>query len=525
MRFRAFALRFLPVAVAAACLAVRTERGFFIDEYTTWRVASLPPADMIRDRLSNGHFPTYFAIVAGWIRVAGDSVTAMRLPSLACALASVSVFHALARELLGRRAGLLAGLLFATHQLPLWAGQTARPYAMGLLATLLAAWGVARWWRADADADADAAAAGRPRAWRWLALGAAGSAATAATQALGALPLAGMALALAPLAIGRRHDGGHAQRARARIAIAALMVPMLAMSVPVAVLATRQAKIQAPGNRPMRLPRVDGFLVAVGDNAFGRLEPWTGGAARYAGAALFGGLVWAGGAAWRGGRRRRDDGAGGWASSPAARAGFPVRAVALGWFAAPPVAMALTECVTRASLVAQSRYHIPGVPGAVLLTAMGLGALTANPATRRLAAPAVAAAVIALQGAATAAHWLSDGDGPRAVARAMAAAAPPGTPVLGDIHPLAYEFRAAPPPMTDLKDLPTTETRTRVVAALADGPAGAPGQLAWVFVYNNKPEKRAALEAVIAQPPAGRRASRRIDHADATAVLLVPVTR
>ncbi|MGI5145436.1 glycosyltransferase family 39 protein [Plantactinospora sp. CA-294935] len=74
----------------------------------------------------------------GWLAVAGDSVVALRLPSALAMAGAAALTTVLGARLFGRRAGLLAGLLFAILPSTSRYGQEARPYALATLLAVLA---------------------------------------------------------------------------------------------------------------------------------------------------------------------------------------------------------------------------------------------------------------------------------------------------------------------------------------------------------------------------------------------------
>ena len=82
--------------------------------------------------------PLYYALVAGWTRLAGTGEWALRFPSVAFGLVMVALAYALGRRLFGRAAGWVAALLGALHPLWVYYAQEARMYtlltALGMLA-------------------------------------------------------------------------------------------------------------------------------------------------------------------------------------------------------------------------------------------------------------------------------------------------------------------------------------------------------------------------------------------------------
>ncbi|HEX5414930.1 MAG TPA: glycosyltransferase family 39 protein, partial [Chloroflexota bacterium] len=83
----------------------------------------------------------YYLGLAGWIELAGRSEFAMRFPSAAFGVLLIAATLGLARQLIGRRGALLAGLLVTLNPYLVAESQNARNYAMvcalGAVATLL----------------------------------------------------------------------------------------------------------------------------------------------------------------------------------------------------------------------------------------------------------------------------------------------------------------------------------------------------------------------------------------------------
>jgi hypothetical protein len=126
------------------------------NETFSWRLAVLPWGELVRRTAADVHPPLYYLLLKAWIGAAGDSVLALRAPSvLLGALAVVALFQA--TQAWGRfggpaagtaridRAGLLAALLLTFNPLAVEWSAKARMYALGtaLSAAALAALGKA----------------------------------------------------------------------------------------------------------------------------------------------------------------------------------------------------------------------------------------------------------------------------------------------------------------------------------------------------------------------------------------------
>ncbi|MFF3237876.1 glycosyltransferase family 39 protein [Micromonospora sp. NPDC002931] len=112
------------------------------DELATWSAATRSPGDLIRlaGTIDAATGP-YYLLMHAWVALAGDSVTALRLPAALAMAATAGATAVLGQRLVGTRAGLLAGLFLAMLPGTSRYGQEARPYALAaffaVLATLL----------------------------------------------------------------------------------------------------------------------------------------------------------------------------------------------------------------------------------------------------------------------------------------------------------------------------------------------------------------------------------------------------
>ncbi|MFF3851499.1 glycosyltransferase family 39 protein [Micromonospora sp. NPDC002575] len=119
------------------------------DELATWSAATRPPGDLVRmvGTIDAATWP-YYLFMHGWVTLCGDSPAALRLPSALATAGTAGLAAALGARLLGRRAGLTGGLLFAALPGTSRYAQEARPYAFvalfAVLATLLLVWALER---------------------------------------------------------------------------------------------------------------------------------------------------------------------------------------------------------------------------------------------------------------------------------------------------------------------------------------------------------------------------------------------
>lgn len=134
------ALWLWPVLATLLITAVKLDGApLWRDELATWSAASRPVGDLLRlagniDAVST----PYYLLLHAWIAVAGDSVTALRLPSTFCMAGAAGLTTVLGTRLFGARTGLLAGLLLAVLPSTSRYGQEARPYALAVLLAVLA---------------------------------------------------------------------------------------------------------------------------------------------------------------------------------------------------------------------------------------------------------------------------------------------------------------------------------------------------------------------------------------------------
>jgi mannosyltransferase len=126
-----------PATLTLAVTLLQADRAqLWRDELATWSAATRAPGDLLRmlgtlDAVSG----SYYLVMSGWIRLFGDSVLALRLPSALAMTAAAALTAVLGARLFSDRVGVVAGLLFAVVPSTSRYGQEARSYAV---ATLLA---------------------------------------------------------------------------------------------------------------------------------------------------------------------------------------------------------------------------------------------------------------------------------------------------------------------------------------------------------------------------------------------------
>ena len=121
-------------------------KGFWGDEISTVRLAQLPYGDMLAQvaRLESTP-PLYYSLAWLWSRPFGTSEVGLRSLSALVGVAAVPITYLCGRELVSRRAGLVAAALTAVNPLLIWYSQEARSYS---LLTFLSAVGLHQFARA-----------------------------------------------------------------------------------------------------------------------------------------------------------------------------------------------------------------------------------------------------------------------------------------------------------------------------------------------------------------------------------------
>ncbi|SIN18569.1 glycosyltransferase family 39 protein [Micromonospora cremea] len=138
-------LRRVPVWLPPAVLTlVVTGAGLgsaqlWRDELATWSAATRSPGDLARlaGTIDAATGP-YYLLMHGWLAVVGDSTVALRAPAALAMTVAAGLLAVLGAQLVDRRTGLFAGLLFALLPGTSRYGQEARPYALATMLAVLA---------------------------------------------------------------------------------------------------------------------------------------------------------------------------------------------------------------------------------------------------------------------------------------------------------------------------------------------------------------------------------------------------
>jgi mannosyltransferase len=128
----------LIVLAAVIRIVTLDNQSFWADEALTAYEAGLPFGAMLHTvaRVETTP-PLYFAVVWGWARLFGTGNIALRSVSAIAGVALVPIAYLCARELVSRRAGVLAAAFVAVNPFMVWYSQEARSYM--LLAALTGA--------------------------------------------------------------------------------------------------------------------------------------------------------------------------------------------------------------------------------------------------------------------------------------------------------------------------------------------------------------------------------------------------
>ncbi len=111
--------------------------------YSIWMGRmSLP--DMLYQTARDAHPPLSYALLHGWIGLAGEEEFALRLQSALFGMLTVALAGRIGALAGGRRAALASALLAAVMRLPVWWSQEVRMYAPAMLLAALSLWAALR---------------------------------------------------------------------------------------------------------------------------------------------------------------------------------------------------------------------------------------------------------------------------------------------------------------------------------------------------------------------------------------------
>jgi hypothetical protein len=132
-----FLIAFIPIHLIGI-----DSHGFWYDETITGAVSYYSVGDIIRDRLSSGHFPTYFILLKFWGDLFGKSEVSLRIPSLLSMTGAFAALWLICRRYftLIPEAAALALVLFFFHPTVFRLSQEARMYGPILCLTLFSSY-------------------------------------------------------------------------------------------------------------------------------------------------------------------------------------------------------------------------------------------------------------------------------------------------------------------------------------------------------------------------------------------------
>jgi 4-amino-4-deoxy-L-arabinose transferase-like glycosyltransferase len=449
-------------------------RGFYIDEYLTWRTTGDTLSHLVQERLRAGHLPAYFLTTWALTPLLGSSEVALRLPSVLFCLGAVFAFRRLTRELLPQPTASLATFFFGLHQLTIWSAQTARPYAPLLCFSLLAALCLVFWWREGHG--------------RWL-VGLIVLLLVGTTfQALTAL----VALAFVTTLLCAQRSNPR----RAWTAIGSIALVALALALPVCLLGQEQHNYAVGDAFSFPLKKgLNGLAhIFYGDYAF----VWDRGFFKHLFTVLMVVTILGG---WRWLSQRRSEQPDG---------NFPLRVFLFNWAFVPWLGLILVAGIGGDKTLAHERYYTVCLAPLVVLLTLGVEYYTQRlqERPRWRPVPMILSTVLIV---ACSVGWLVQrGDGPKILARRM-----DGPRVfVGATLPLRHDISDPNAVFVDLseKSLESLEEATRELSSLAER-----YDALWLVVYNNKKD---LLDPLIENPPSPWRIVKKEEYHDARAVLL-----
>ncbi|MGH7048150.1 MAG: glycosyltransferase family 39 protein [Stellaceae bacterium] len=136
-----------PLAIGLLALALRLyglgDKPFWLDEVASLRRATASVHDLVADSLRNNHYPSYFLLL--WlVAKLGTSQWLLRLPSAVFGAIGAALTCMIGERAVGRRGGLIAGLLMAASPFAVQFGQEARSYTLASCLILVALLGLVR---------------------------------------------------------------------------------------------------------------------------------------------------------------------------------------------------------------------------------------------------------------------------------------------------------------------------------------------------------------------------------------------
>ncbi|MBL8156470.1 MAG: glycosyltransferase family 39 protein [Anaerolineae bacterium] len=139
------AVAVLLIVYGLALQGIGRESLWNDEAWTAWAVQPRDPRLTLERVRQDVHPPLYFLAMEGWTLVAGNSETALRLPSAWAVLIALVATYALGRRLFDHWTGLIALIVLGTASFTLYYAREARMYALLLALAALASWFYLRW--------------------------------------------------------------------------------------------------------------------------------------------------------------------------------------------------------------------------------------------------------------------------------------------------------------------------------------------------------------------------------------------
>lgn len=490
-------------------------RGFILDEYKTYMLTDLDWRNLLHDRFTSGHFPTYFIIIKSFSQWVGNQEWQLRLPGVLMASLTVFPCFAIALRVGGLRAAVITTWILVFHQLMVWSGQTARPYSGMIFFQFLLVWALLKW-----------LAGGQKK--HLVVLGLATLGGLSFMPLFATVPLAMIVVLLARYRVTRQ---------RRQLSASLVMASVIVLSlIPSVVLAFTQSKLntEVAEEGAVRFQNPKRIIDAVSLLVYGEYPRWAPGIFQYIAVIIFA-LCFV---QFRRYIPRR-------AAADALTPDIPAYSLIVSWLVFPIAVLLVGEVVTAESLISHTRYKVPAIGATIMI--LGLGChFTLNapwPAWRRHALCAAAIVPIMIT---TMAWWRQGGEGVQQVVERVCEVTG-GVPdqLAGHVRWFRFEIPGEEVSRRELmleraelhlnkpfveraiatgNDVETFvyDKKTKDIEPLrAELERWAQGKPFWLFAYIKPGDP---LDKVSKNPPAGYRTVRRISCGDARAYELVPVT-
>src|SRR5437773_3477234 len=132
-------LLLLACAFALRCLNLTFQPLWFDEGWSVW-FATTDLATMAARTAADIHPPLYYALLHGWIALAGAGEFALRYFSVAIGVLAVACLYRLARTLLGGTTALVAAALITLSPLMVYYSQEIRMYGLVTLLGVVSSW-------------------------------------------------------------------------------------------------------------------------------------------------------------------------------------------------------------------------------------------------------------------------------------------------------------------------------------------------------------------------------------------------